>query len=472
MDSLNDDESPGHGDADAGRGFFLNVNIVLFSQVALYGLAFFLRVILARALGDDGLGTFSLFFLAVLVAGGIGNLGVGLGNIYYLNKGTYSYAALLSSSLFVVSAAVALSLAAVVAYALAFGDELFVSGRAYWLYAAAVPAVVAYLLLTSFLHGSSRFLALSVAGIVQGGCAVGFSLAYYLAGDLSVADAVAAWTGSFLVADVVAFVLVAPGRTGPGGLFRFDLQALRDQVRYGAQGQIANLATLFNYRLDQFLVAAFVTRAAVGHYTVAVGLSEAVWWISSAVAMVLLPRLTEMDRERAAEVTPVICRNALAVSTVAALGMVAVSPLAIRILFGEEFDPAFLPLALLMPGIVAASATRVLGSYLFSQGKIVYNTFATFIALAVTLVLDLALIPWLEVEGAAIASSVAYICALGATLYWFGRVSGRGARETLLLRRDDRELYAGLLARLRGGASGPVSAPGETLPQDQPHEQR
>jgi O-antigen/teichoic acid export membrane protein len=241
---------------------------------------------------------------------------------------------------------------------------------------------------------------------------------------------------------------VAPGRLDIGRALWPDWQALWDQIRYGIQGQIANLATLFNYRLDQFLVAAFVTRAAVGHYTVAVGLSEAVWWISSAVAIVLLPRLTEMESERASEVTPVICRNTLAISAVAALGMIVVSPAAIRVLFGEEFDPAFLPLVLLMPGIVCASATRVLGSYLFSQGRIVYNTYAVFIALGVTLVLDFLLIPWLEVEGAAIASSIAYGCALVATLYWFRRVSGRGAGEALVIRAEDRELYADLLRRL------------------------
>jgi O-antigen/teichoic acid export membrane protein len=187
--------------------------------------------------------------------------------------------------------------------------------------------------------------------------------------------------------------------------------------------------------------------------------------------MVLLPRLTEMESRRASEVTPVICRNTLAVSILAALGMILASPLAIRILFGEEFDPAFLPLVLLMPGIVAASATRVLGSYLFSQGRIVYNTYATFLALGVTLFPDLLLIPWLEVEGAAIASSVAYICALAATLYWFSAVSGRGPAETLLIRGEDRELYAGLLRKLRRPRPGEPSTPREPFPQDQPNEQ-
>ncbi|MEE8369981.1 MAG: lipid II flippase MurJ, partial [Dehalococcoidia bacterium] len=183
-------------------------------------------------------------------------------------------------------------------------------------------------------------------------------------------------------------------------------------------------------------------------YTVAVGLAESVWWISSAVALVLLPRLTRMDRQQADAMIPLVCRNTVLVSVVAAAGLMAVSPLLIRLLFGGNFSPAQTPLMLLMPGIIAASATRVLGSYLFSQGRIIYNTYATFIALGVTIGLDLIFIPWLEVKGAAIASSVAYTVALAATLYWYRQVSGRSVWETLVIRPSDRRLYSDFLQRL------------------------
>ena len=206
---------------------------------------------------------------------------------------------------------------------------------------------------------------------------------------------------------------------------------------------------LFNYRLDQFLVAAFVSRAGVGHYTVAVGLGESVWWLSSSVALVLMPRLTEMEREEADRTVPLACRNTLLASVVASLVLIAVSPFAIDLLFGDEFSPAQTPLILLMPGIVAASATRVLGSYLFSQGKLIYNTYATFIALGLTVALDFLLIPLLEVEGAAIASSIAYVASLVATLYWYRRVSGGGIAEALLFRPSDLRHYSEAWQRVR-----------------------
>ncbi|MEE9286290.1 MAG: polysaccharide biosynthesis C-terminal domain-containing protein, partial [Dehalococcoidia bacterium] len=322
-------------------------------------------------------------------------------------------------------------------------------GRAYWLYAAALPAIVAYILLTSFLHGASRFLALSSVAVTQGLTGLLMVGGLYLTDTLDVFSALAAWAASFLLADLLTVVLVGVRKADLGGLLHPPWQALKEQIHYGAQGQMANLAQLFNYRLDQFLVAAFVSRAGVGHYTVAVGLGESVWWISSAVAMVLLPRLTQMNRQQADAMIPLVCRNTLLVSVGAAAGLVAVSPLLIRLLFGGEFTAATTPLMLLMPGVIAASATRVLGSYLFSQGRIIYNTYATFIALGVTIGLDLILIPWLEVEGAAIASSVAYVVSLVATLYWYRRVSSRGVWEALVIRPSDLRLYGDFLQRLR-----------------------
>src|SRR3972149_2919234 len=107
----------------------------------------------------------------------------------------------------------------------------------------------------------------------------------------------------------------------------------------------------------------------------------------AALAWVSWPALTRLDSEGAREMTPLASRNTVLVSIGAAAVLMAASPILIRVLFGGDFTPATAPLMLLMPGVLAASATRVLGSYLFSQGRVIYNTYATFIALGVTLAL-------------------------------------------------------------------------------------
>ena len=109
--------------------FFFNVNLVFLSQIATYGLAFGLRIVLARGLGDEGLGTYALFFLAVIVAGGIVNLGIGLGNIFFLNKGPHSHRVLLANSLAVLAVTSVLTWILIAAYGLIAEPQFLVSGR-------------------------------------------------------------------------------------------------------------------------------------------------------------------------------------------------------------------------------------------------------------------------------------------------------------------------------------------------------
>ena len=428
--------------------FLLSVNVVFFSQVAIYGLAFLFRVVLARGLGDVGLGAYSLFYLSVLIASGTGSLGIGLGSIYFLNKGDYSLQQLFSSSVFAIGVGAAVTSLVVALYAMAFGDEAFVAGRAYWLYLPTVPVMVTYVLLTALLHGSSRFPALAFVGVTQGVAALLIAGGLYLTDNLDLFGAILAWSGSFAVADVLALTLVGAGNIHWREVLRPRWDILRRQIGYGAQGQVSNIAQLLNFRFDQYLVAAFVARASVGHYAVAVGVGETVWWVSTAVAIVMLPRLTGLDKERADEVTPIVSRNTLLISALAGAAVVIVSPVAIPLVFGDEFKPAVTPLILLMPGLVAISGSRVLASYLFSQGKVIYNTYTTLLTLVATLALDLALIPTLEVKGAAIASSVAYVLALVSTIWFYRRLVHIRLKDLLLAQPADIAHYRNLVRRI------------------------
>jgi O-antigen/teichoic acid export membrane protein len=251
--------------------------------------------------------------------------------------------------------------------------EAFVSGRANWLRAPTLPAIVAYLLPTSFLRATSRFLAMSLVAISQGlaGLLIATGLSYADALDLF--GAALAFAGSFALADVLALIAIGHRHLNAAA-FPHPQAGAEAPVRYGAQGQMASVAQLSNCRLDRFLVTAVAIRASVGHYAVTTSVSESVWWLSGAVTLVLLPRLSGLDRKKAAGLTPVICRKTVTLSVLAAIALAAVSPLAIPLLFREDFEPAGTPLMLLKPGIVAISAARIPGSHLYSQGKVIYNT--------------------------------------------------------------------------------------------------
>ena len=179
-------------------------------------------------------------------------------------------------------------------------------------------------------------------------------------------------------------------------------------LSFGLRSYAASLMQQMNYRLDIFLVNYFISVGAVGVYSVATGLSEALLMLPSAICFTFFPKVSSMPQARAAELTVALVRRSFWL--VVALG--AALCLAVRWLvpfaFGESFTGASGAVYLLAPGIAALSVSWVMGSYFEGTGRPQYVAGAVAIGLVFTLVLDLILIPRFGIFGAAAASSVSY----------------------------------------------------------------
>jgi O-antigen/teichoic acid export membrane protein len=159
------------------------------------------------------------------------------------------------------------------------------------------------------------------------------------------------------------------------------------------------------------------------------------------VALVLLPRLTSADSAEAARLAPVASRNTMLVAAAGSLALAAVAPVLIPAVFGDAFEDSVEALWLLLPGTVALAGSKVLTSYIFSQGRPLVNTGITAVSLVVTIVADLALIPRYGVNGAATASSIAYFAHFAAALFAYSRISGNRPFDAVAPRREDAALY-------------------------------
>jgi Na+-driven multidrug efflux pump len=70
------------------------------------------------------------------------------------------------------------------------------------------------------------------------------------------------------------------------------------------------IAAYLNYRVDEFIVAAYLPIEALGLYAIAAGLAERIWIIPGSVATVLLPHLTNR-RSDDATISAAICRHVI-----------------------------------------------------------------------------------------------------------------------------------------------------------------
>ena len=236
-----------------------------------------------------------------------------------------------------------------------------------------------------------------------------------------------------------------------------DFSGLKGAINFALPCYAANVAQFLNYKLDVFVVGFFAGAASVGRYTLAVSLGQLLWLMSNSVASVLLPKIAAANDDDAASIrhTARVTRLSLWATACCGLALAVLATQAIPMLYGEAFRPSIMALVWLLPGIVIFSVANVLAAYIAGIGKPRLNLLVSGISLIVTISLDLALIPSLNIVGAAIASSVSYTLSALMLIVFFIRETGAPLREVLLPTSEDLKILLSV-ARLRGRAESTV----------------
>lgn len=243
-------------------------------------------------------------------------------------------------------------------------------------------------------------------------------------------------TGSLLGMVVGCALLVRlVGWPEPAPGARLDGARRRRIWKFGGKVVLGDALQVANYRLDVFILAAFVPVADVGVYAVAVTIVEMLWQLPYALSRSLLPRISggEMNRVR-------VVRLSLAMAAVLILlsvaGLVLVSWFAVPVL-GPEYARVPGLLALLLPGVLFIGVAKPLAAWTLSQGYPERNLAASAIGFLVVVAGDLLLIPHYGVSGAAVASTLAYIVAACTVALMFAPDKSAGIRTAKPLQSTD-----------------------------------
>lgn len=444
------------------RSFVGNVNVVLMTYALDGALAFAAGVMVARLLGPGGRGAYGLFVVSAALAQTV--LGLGLGNaaVYFINKRQMRPHDVVGATHVVVIAAAALVTLALAVVVPVAGRDVLGAGVSPWLLAAAVPVLIYATILRVVLQAESRFIEMGAATLVQPLSLLALVGVAAALGSPRTSLIVGIWIASNAASALFSAWRLGAGVLALGAMARPPFGSVRRLATFGVQGETGNVLQLLNYRLDQYLVRAFVSIAGVGIYAVGVSMTEAVWLIANAVAIVLLPRLAGADEDDVRRMTPLAARTTLVVVAAGAGALALVAPVIVPAFFGHAYDESVHALWFLLPGTVALSGSKVITSYIFSQGRPLVNTGITLVSLAVTLVALLLLVPPYGVHGAAAASSLAYIAHFGAALVAYRRISGENPLTAVVPQRADFRLY-GDAARdvlARAGIGRPAHARG------------
>jgi O-antigen/teichoic acid export membrane protein len=397
--------------------------------------------ILARALGPAGRGTLAAILVPLFLTSWIAALG--LPSFARFSAARDGRPRVLAATLAVLSLAcgsLAFVAAPAIASALAEGRSVV---HAFLLAGlAALPLFIYANVLSMMVIGMERWRITVAAQLLPPVCTLIGLLALWAAGRLTVASAAAVSLGALLLAYLPAGVALK----GASGTFRFERPLARRALSFGVRAWPGQLSSLANARLDQLLMIPLVDPADLGLYVVAFTVSTGPAVLGRGFAFALSPRLSKGDTR------PVFtgCRLLVPLVLITTGVIAAITPVALPLLFGSDFEPA-VPLAWILLGSAIPYQLAVfLGESLTAFGRPGQYATSQIVAFAVTLPGLLVLLPVLGVYGAAIVSVAAYVAQfayiIGAAHRHFG---GRYA-DLLIPRRDDvRVLVSALPAGLR-----------------------
>jgi O-antigen/teichoic acid export membrane protein len=435
--------------------FLRNAGSLAATSVVSIPVALVTSVILARYLGPEDMGFYSILQRFSTIAFVFCLLGSQSASIYRHRGARIDAAVVAGVSLFIVLCAS--SLASLALFALGeWITGIALSGApilAYYIALLTIPAQTVGRLMMSFARGLDRF-GLSngyLLGVGVGTCAalsVGFMVyGVGLVGALSIVAGVHFASTLAISARILSSI---------GLRFEAFTRELVETLRYGMKSQAQVILTQLHENIDVLILAVLLDAPdQVAFYAIATGVVNRIKILPASIANALLPHVASQTQEQAARLTARASRNTFAWVWGIALAAGAAAPIVVPWAYGEDFASVVRPILILLPATIFLSTNSLLARYFMAINRqgVVVRTQACSTTLNVCL--NLTLIPIWGIDGAAFSSLTSYGAELLLITAAFRRNSGIPLRHVFVLDRDDLREYARRARALRSRRSGP-----------------
>jgi O-antigen/teichoic acid export membrane protein len=183
---------------------------------------------------------------------------------------------------------------------------------------------------------------------------------------------------------------------------------------FGVQIFGANAINLINYQADIILIGYFLTATDVGYYAVAVGLSKFFWLIPQAIQTITYPATSEYwaSNNHSALQTMIdkSMRYTACILLPIGLGVGFFAEEIVTMIFGDGFSYSVLPLQILIAGtVIFGIACKPIGGSLSGVNRPDLSLKTTSSGAIINIILNVLLIPYFGIVGAAVATAVSLI---------------------------------------------------------------
>ncbi len=416
------------------------------TKVIVFFLGLACSIVIARILGPEGKGIYTLVILLPSFLIAFTNLGISTATTYYTAHKDFLISEIFANniifSIFTSVASVLIGLGIIL-----FSPSDFIPRVALpylFLGLLTIPFSLFSLNLKNIFLGLQQIKKINFFDILQALVGLVFIIILVWILKMGVFGAILGYLfdGLFLCLLLFIALVMTVGNIS----FRPNWNYLKKTITYGIKAHISSILAFLNYRIDVFIVNWFLNPLSVGLYALASGISEQLWILSYSVNFVLSPRLAaEKDEAQKNMFTPLICRSVLFITLIGALVIYFIAPWLIGFLYSAKFLASIEPCRILLLAMIPLTIWRTLAIDFFARGRPELNIYINLLAASVNIALNFILIPKVGICGAAWASVASYSFASLNALLVYRKITGNSLYTVLFPQPGDWQIYRSLI---------------------------
>jgi O-antigen/teichoic acid export membrane protein len=386
-----------------------NASILMATQLITWALSLLLLIFLPRYLGPAAVGEFALAgsiwaIVGMLVGFGMDTLLVKeIARQPERTSQVVGTSLMLRAILFILSCGIVAVYVHLMAYPTTTVTIIWITGLSIFITQLGLTCMAA-------LQGLEAMHYTSIAGIISKTVNTGLGLSVILLGygiyAVGFVNVIAA-----LVSTILLFTFL---RRYYKPRLQFGLRPAMAMARAGVPYLMSGLGVILYNQIDVLIISALISTTEIGWYGAASQLFGTLLFIPVVFTTAVFPVITR-TYANTPDALPKILRKTfdmmLMVSVPLGLGILVIAPQALLLLLGPAFEQSGTILALMGIVLIFTYQNVLIGQFLISVDRQNSWTLVMAIAAAITIPLDLVLVPWCQREfgNGAIAGALSYI---------------------------------------------------------------
>jgi len=208
------------------------------------------------------------------------------------------------------------------------------------------------------------------------------------------------------------------------------IDVAKEIINYGFWVQISAFLQLINYRLSYYLIDFFLGRQMLGVFTLCIQIAESFWILPRSIALVQFSRISNSENlTHNSKLTISLMQFSMIAILILSLPLFVIPENLFLFVFGNSYIGMKSVIATLIPAIIIFSGVIIISHYFSGTNKVYYNTITTLIGLVFTIIGCLILIPYQQLQGAAVSAIISYTSMFIASILIFLSISKRKIHE-------------------------------------------